>query len=169
MKIQLRGAVEDDVRVILDIINYEIQNTTVVYDETARSLEEQLDWFRKKEEENMPVIVAEKDGNVVGYGTYGIFRPRYGYRYSVEHSIYVSNGFRGDGIGKLLMRELIQLATKQGHHVMIAGIDGENYESYNFHKKFGFVEVGRLKEVGRKFDKWLDLVFMQLALNEEQV
>jgi phosphinothricin acetyltransferase len=114
----------------------------------------------------MPVIVAEKDNEVVGFGTYGIFRPWDAYRFSVEHSIYTHHNFRGMGIGKLIMTELIKLAIEQGFHTMIAGVDASNKGSYGFHKKFGFQEIGTFKEVGYKFDRWLDLVFMQLFLDK---
>ena len=108
----------------------------------------------------MPVVVAEMNGTVVGYGTYGIFRPWDGYRYSIEHSMYVHNDSRGLGIGKLIMSELIKRATTEGYHTMIAGIDASNNGSYEFHKKLGFIEIGTFKEIGYKFNKWLDLIFM---------
>jgi phosphinothricin acetyltransferase len=114
----------------------------------------------------MPVVVSEMNGTVVGYGTYGIFRPWDGYRYSIEHSMYVHNDSRGLGIGKLIMSELIKRATTEGYHTMIAGVDASNNGSYEFHKKLGFIEIGTFKEIGYKFNKWLDLIFMQLILGE---
>jgi phosphinothricin acetyltransferase len=165
MEIQVRSAKEEDVKAILEIINFEISNTTSVYDHKERTTETQSAWLNKKEKEMMPVVVAEMNGTVVGYGTYGIFRPWDGYRYSIEHSMYVHNDSRGLGIGKLIMAELIKLATIAGYHTMIAGVDASNKGSYEFHKKFGFIEIGTFKEIGYKFNKWLDLIFMQLILD----
>ena len=112
----------------------------------------------------MPVIVAEIDNEVVGFGTFGIFRPWPAYQFSVEHSIYVHKNARSKGIGKSLLTELIVLAKNGGYHTMIAGVDGSNKGSFEFHKKFGFEEIGTFKEVGFKFAKWLDLRFLQLFL-----
>lgn len=162
MKIRL--ATLKDIPEILEIINYEIENSTVVYDYTKRSLEKQLQWFAAKKESGMPVLVVEKENKILGFGTFGIYRPWDAYKFSVEHSIYVSNSSREIGVGKALMEELIFLAKKEGYHTMIAGIDAENKGSYLFHEKFGFKEVGRFNEVGYKFDRWLDLIFMQLHL-----
>ena len=166
MEIQVRSAKKEDVKAILEIINFEISNTTSVYDHKERTTETQLAWFKKKAKEKMPVVVAEMNGTVVGYGTYGIFRPWDGYRYSIEHSMYVHNDSRGLGIGKLIMSELIKRATTEGYHTMIAGVDASNNSSYEFHKRFGFIEIGTFKEIGYKFNKWLDLIFMQLILGE---
>ena len=160
----IRNAREEDVSVILEIVNYEISNSTVLYDYRERTYEYQLNWFHKKNQEGMPVIVAETENKVVGFGTYGIFRPWYAYQYSVEHSIYIHRNARGMGIGKQLMAELISLARDNGFHTMIAGVDASNQGSIEFHKKFGFSEIGTFKEVGFKFNKWLDLVFLQLFL-----
>lgn len=162
--LSVRPATLKDVPKILEIINYEITNSTVVYDYKERSLAQQTEWFNAKQEAKMPVLVAEKNSKVLGYGSFGIYRPWEAYKYSVEHSIYVSNSERGTGVGKILMEELILLGKKQGYHTMIAGIDAENKGSYKFHEKFGFKEVGRFNEVGHKFDRWLDLIFMQRYL-----
>ncbi|MNE50515.1 N-acyltransferase YncA [compost metagenome] len=113
---------------------------------------------------NLPVIVAEFENMPIGYATYGTFREKIGYQYTIEHSVYVAQEFIGQGVGKLLLGELIQLAKKQGYHVMIGAIDAENSGSITFHEKFGFKVVGTIREVGYKFDHWLDLVFMQLIL-----
>lgn len=164
MEIIIRNAEEKDVNRILEIINYEILNSTVVYDYVERTSEYQLNWLRQKMKDGMPVIVAESENGVIGYGTFGIFRPFDGFQFSVEHSVYVDKEYRTHGIGKLLLSELIRLAKKNGFHIMIAGVDASNKSSIEFHRKFGFKEVGTLKEVGFKFDKWLDLLFLQLLL-----
>ncbi|MDJ1485045.1 N-acetyltransferase family protein [Cytophagaceae bacterium YF14B1] len=164
MELTIRDATSDDVPAILSIINHAIAHTTAVYDYQPRSLEVQQAWFDKKQVDNMPVLVADYQGKIIGFGSYGIFRPWEGYRFSVEHSIYVSEESRGKGVGKMLLEVLIDRARKQGFHTMIAGIDAENVVSCELHRKLGFQETGRLKEVGYKFDKWLDLAFMQLYL-----
>ena len=114
----------------------------------------------------MPILVAEINGAVVAYGTYGIFRPWDAYKFSIEHSIYVAKEEQGKGIGKELFKELIIIAKKQGYHTMIAGIDTSNKSSIDFHKKIGFKEIGTLPEIGFKFGKWLDLCFLQLFINK---
>jgi phosphinothricin acetyltransferase len=164
MEIIIRDAEEKDVDKILEIINYEILNSTVVYDYDERTYEFQLNWLRQKKKDGMPVIVAERESIVIGYGTFGIFRPFDGYRFSVEHSIYVDKEYRAHGMGKQLLQELITLAKRNGFHTMIAGVDASNERSIEFHKKFGFKEIGTFKEVGFKFDRWLDLLFLQLLL-----
>jgi len=163
---QIRAAQHKDLEIILDIMNDAIINTTSIYDYGIRSTEFVENWFNKKQLDKMPVLVCEINGQSVAYGSYGIFRAWDAYKYSVEHSIYVHKNFRGQGIGKQLLIALIDKAKEDGYHTMIAGIDADNQKSREFHKKLGFVEVGRFKEVGYKFDRWLDLVFMQLMLNE---
>ena len=163
---KIRFAETQDVVKILEIVNYEILNSTVIYDYSARTYDYQLNWFEQKKKDNMPVIVAEDDGVVVGFGSYGIFRAWEAYKFSVEHSIYVSREARGKGVGKALLTELITLAKANNFHTMIAGVDASNSGSVAFHKKIGFVEIGIFKEVGYKFDTWLDLNFMQLMLKD---
>ena len=163
---QIRDAQRKDLSIILDIMNDAILHTTSIYDYEIRSDEFVENWFNKKQLDNMPVLVAESNGKAVAYGSYGIFRAWDAYKFSVEHSIYVQKNFQGQGIGKQLLITLIDKAKNGGYHTMIAGIDAANQKSCDFHKKFGFVEAGRIKEVGYKFDRWLDLVFMQLMLKE---
>lgn len=167
MHLIIRSAAPKDLPSLLEIINHAILNTTAIYDYDPRTIEEQKEWLDKMFNDGMPVIVAELDGAVIGYGSYNIFRPKIGYKYSVEHSIYLNEKSRGMGVGSRLLESLIQRARESGVHTMIAGIDASNRGSIDFHKKYGFVEKGYLKEVGYKFDQWLDLVFMQLLLDED--
>ncbi|MCF8257868.1 MAG: GNAT family N-acetyltransferase [Flavobacteriales bacterium] len=164
MNTRIRQAREADVAAILDITNHEILHSTVLYEYEPRSLETQMEWFHDKLAQGWPVLVAEVDETVVGFGTYGTFRQRIAYRFSVEHSVYVHKGHRGKSIGNALMVELICQARANGFHTMIAGIDSSNMGSVAFHRKFGFEVVGTFKEVGFKFDRWLDVLFMQLIL-----
>jgi L-amino acid N-acyltransferase YncA len=164
MKIKIRPYQTEDVQAILAIINYNILNSTALYDYTIRTYEQQKTILEEKIKKHFPVIVALEDGKVVGFGMYSEFRFREAYKYTVEHSVYVDNEHHGKGIGKLLLFELIQLAKHQKLHTMIAVIDAENQSSVDFHEKFGFKTVGVIKESGYKFDRWLHSVFMQLIL-----
>ena len=167
MDLIIRNAAPKDLPAILEIINHAILTTTAIYDYDARTLEEQTAWFEKMITDGMPVIVAEHDKEVIGYGSYNIFRPKVGYRFSVEHSIYLNDKSRGIGVGGKLLGSLIQRARESGLHSMIGAIDAANRGSIEFHKKYGFIEKGYLREVGYKFDQWLDAVFMQLILQED--
>jgi L-amino acid N-acyltransferase len=162
---QIREAEHKDLPIILEIMNDAIVHTTSIYDYKIRDHVFVENWFDKKRTDKMPVLVAEISGRSVAYGSYGIFRAWEAYKFSVEHSIYVQQDFQGQGIGKQLLIALVERAKTDGFHTMIAGIDADNHKSCAFHKKLGFVEVGKFKEVGYKFDRWLDLVFMQLMLN----
>lgn len=168
MTIQIRPYSEADVPSILDIINDNILHSTSLYDYEPRSLVKQSDLLRDKTAKNFPVIVAEMDGKIAGFGMYGEFRFRDAYRFTVEHSVYVSNDFKGKGVGGKLLQSLIDLAKNQGLHTMIGVIDAENTESILFHEKYGFKNVGIIKESGFKFNRWLDSVFMQLILEENK-
>ncbi|WP_309641743.1 N-acetyltransferase family protein [Flavobacterium sp.] len=159
-----RKATLEDVPTILAIVNHAILHTTSNYLYEAQSLATQIKWFEDKQAKNFPIIVAIDHEKVIGFGTYGTFREKIGYQYTVEHSVYVAEEYIGKGIGTLLLTELIRLAKSEGYHVMVGGIDAANLDSIAFHKKFGFTESGVLKEVGFKFDQWLDLQFMQLIL-----
>ena len=164
MNVTIRPATFNDVTAILDIVNYSILHTTANYNYDIQTIEVQNKWFEDKQLHHFPVIVAERNGQVIGYGTYGTFREKIGYQYTVEHSVYVDEKHTGKGIGKLLLQELIQLAKNEGYHTMIGAIDATNFDSIAFHKKFGFTECGIIKEAAFKFNKWLDLLFMQLII-----
>ena len=164
MEINIRPYKTEDTQAILAIINHAILHSTALYDYAIRSYEQQKNILEDKINKKFPVIVAELDGNVVGFGMYSEFRFREAYKFTVEHSVYVNENFHGKGIGKLLLQELITLARKQNLHTMIAVIDSENQGSVEFHEKFGFKTVGIIKESGYKFDRWLHSVFMQLIL-----
>lgn len=164
MKIAIRPYQTEDTQAILDIINYNILHSTALYDYNIRTYEQQKAILDDKLAKNFPVIVAEANGQVVGFGMYSEFRFREAYKFTVEHSVYVANDYHGKGIGNLLLAELITLAKVQKLHTMIAVIDAENQGSVSFHEKFGFKTVGIIKESGYKFNRWLHSVFMQLIL-----
>lgn len=164
MKIQIRAYQTTDTQAILDIINFNILHSTALYDYKIRNFEQQKAILEDKTNKGFPVIVAALNDEIVGFGMYGEFRFREAYKFTVEHSVYVSKKHFGKGIGKLVLSNLIQLAKSQGLHTMIGVIDSENQGSILFHEQFGFKKVGVIKESAYKFDRWLDSVFMQLIL-----
>ena len=164
MKINIRPYQTEDTQAILDIVNHSILYSTALYDYTVRNYEQQRLILEEKISKKFPVIIAEIEGKVVGFGMYSEFRFREAYQYTVEHSVYLNENFQGKGIGKLLLGKLITLAREQKLHTMIGVIDSENQDSIEFHKKFGFKTVGIIKESGYKFDRWLNSVFVQLIL-----
>lgn len=165
MKSIIREARIEDLEAILAIVNDAILNTTAIYDYDVRTLNDQISWFEEKKAHGFPIIVATDENDaVLGFGTYGSFRVKIGYKFTVEHSVYVKDGLSGKGIGRQILSELISLAKSQKLHTMIGIIDAENSGSIAFHEKFGFKKAGILKQVGYKFNKWLDVQIMQLIL-----
>jgi phosphinothricin acetyltransferase len=164
MALIIRNATIDDVPSILAIVNHAILFSTANYNYEIQTLTNQMQWFQDKKKANFPILVAEFDSEVIGFGTYGTFREKIGYQFTVEHSIYVSESHIGKGVGKLVLSHLISTAKTDGYHVMIGAVDAENKDSIAFHEKFGFTVSGTISEVGFKFDRWLDLVLMQLIL-----
>ena len=164
MTIEIRPYTAEDTELILAIINFNIINSSALYDYHPRSLEQQITIFDEKLKKGFPIIVATLDNVVIGFGYYSEFRFRDAYRFTVEHSVYVANDYHSKGIGKLLMEKLIVLAKEQKLHTMVAVIDSENQSSVTFHEKFGFETVGLIKDSGYKFDRWLHSQIMQLML-----
>lgn len=161
----IRAATQDDLPVICDIYNDAVANTTAIWNETLVDIANRAAWLKAREDVGYPVLVAVSDeGVVTGYASFGDWRAFDGYRHTVEHSVYVHKGCRGGGIGRKLMVALIAEAERLGKHVMIAGIESENTASIRLHAQLGFVDTGRMREVGTKFGRWLDLTFMQLVL-----
>jgi phosphinothricin acetyltransferase len=150
---------------ILDIFNDAIVNSTALYDYKPRNLETMATWFDLKDKTKHPVIGIETpEGVLMGFATYGVFREKPAYKYSVEHSVYVASEFRGKGVGRFLLKNIIELAKKNGLHMMIGAIDASNQVSVHLHKSMGFEHCGTIKQSGFKFGKWLDLEFFQLIL-----
>lgn len=161
----IRPATFDDLPGILEIYNEAVLTTTATYDVEPRTLEHRIAWFEDHARTGHPVFVAaDATGRIVGWSALNSFRDRAGYRFTTENSVYVAADHRGRGIGKLLMPPLIASAHAMGMHAILAGIDGENEASIRLHAKFGFVEVARLKQVGFKFNRWLDVIYMELLL-----
>lgn len=164
MEIKIRNAAEQDLPQLLGIYNEIIANTTAVYDYDPHTLEMRRKWFETKQEQGFPVFVAEEGDNIVGFSSIGPFRAWAAYRYTVENSVYVASDQRGKGIGKLLMPPLIEAALGLNLHTIVAGIDAGNDASIRLHQYFGFEEVAHFRQVGFKFDRWLDLKFLQLII-----
>lgn len=160
----IRIAKEKDLSGIMEILNYEIENSTSVYEDHPKDLKTLQQWFSEKKRLRFPVLVAVNENQILGYSSFGKFRPHEGFRLTIEHSIYVAQQFRGKGIGHLLMERLLVHAKELGYHVIVAAVDSTNVKSIRFHEEFEFIEIGRMKEVGQKFGQWLDMVFMQRML-----
>ena len=164
MEIKIRPYQIADCQAIVDIINYNILHSTALYDYHPRTVAQQETIFQEKIDKGFPVIVAETNGKVIGFGYYSEFRFREAYKFTVEHSVYVHKEYTGNGIGSTLLKELIELAKLQKLHTIIGVIDSENKGSISFHERMGFKVSGHLKETGFKFGRWLDSVFVQLIL-----
>jgi phosphinothricin acetyltransferase len=164
MEIKIRSYQIEDTEAILEIINYNILNSTALYDYEPRTLGNQIAIFEDKLKKGFPIIVAVENETLVGFGYYSEFRFREAYKFTVEHSVYAHPNHIGKGIGKLILENLIHLAKAQNLHTMIGVIDAENQISIEFHKKFGFEIAGTIKDSGFKFDRWLHSVFMQKML-----
>ncbi len=165
--LMIRPARDPDLSGILAIYNDVIASSTAVYAVQPSTLQERATWLADRTAKGFPVIVAEVEGQVAGFASFGEFRGAWpGYRHSVEHSVHVRSDWRGRGIGTHLTAALFPLATALGKHVMIGGIDADNEISLRMHAHLGFKRVAHLPEVGRKFGRWLDLVLMQRFLDE---
>ena len=150
---------------ILAIFNEAIINTTSLYDYKPRTLEKVRSFFDEHTEKNIPIIGAfDENDTLLGFATYGSFRPHEGYKFTAEHSVYVRTDQRGKGLGKILLLELIKEAKQRDVHSLIAVIDADNTTSITLHEKLGFEFCGKIPQVGFKFERWLDVVFYQLII-----
>jgi phosphinothricin acetyltransferase len=160
----IRDARPDDLPGILAIYNDVIATSTAVYSDQPVTLENRRTWWEGRVAQGYPVLVAADDADVLAFASFGDFRTWPGYRYTVEHTVHVRADRRGSGLGTALVRELIGRAAAMGKHVMIAGVDADNGPSLRFHERLGFTRAARLREVGFKFDRWLDLVLLERFL-----
>ena len=162
---QIRPATRADLPGILEIYNDAVLNTTATYDYEPRTLEHRIQWFEERQRDRYPVLVAvDNDGRVSGWSALNPFHARIGYQFTSENSVYVAADKRGKGIGKLLLAPLIEGAKARGLHAIIAAIDADNEASIRLHAAFGFEKVGHFKQTGFKFNRWLDLVYMERLL-----
>lgn len=161
----IRDATEHDLPAIRAIYNDAVLNTTAIWNEQPVDLANRQAWFSARQAQQYPILVAVDNDEVTGYASFGDWRPFEGFRYSVEHSVYVRNDQRGKGLGPSLMQALIERARNCDKHVMVAAIESGNLASIRLHERLGFVTTGQMPQVGIKVGRWLDLTFMQLTLN----
>ena len=157
----IRDAEEADLPGLLQIYNDVIATSTAVYSYLQVTLEDRRDWWKARVGSGYPVLIAADDSGVLGFSSFADFRSWPGYRFTVEHSVHVRADIRGRGIGREMVAALFPRAAALGKHVMIGGVDAANTASIRFHERLGFERVGHLRQVGFKFDRWLDLVFLQ--------
>lgn len=162
--VQVEDARESDLEGLVAIYNDVLATSTAIFSHVPVTLEERTQWWRTRASQGYPVLVARDARGVLGYASFGDFRAWPGYRFTVEHSVHVRADGRGRGVGTVLVTELIARAAALGKHVMIGGVDADNTASIRFHERLGFEQAGNLREVGYKFERWLDLVFLQRRL-----
>ena len=160
----LRQAVDADLDAILAIHNDAILHSTALWTDTVVERGDREEWLATRTAAGDAVLVAIENDEVAGFASYAQWRARYGYRNTVEDSVYIAAPYQGRGFGRALLVELIEHARGAGHHVMLADIESGNAASIRLHESLGFVEAGRLREIGTKFDRWLDLTILQLDL-----
>lgn len=150
---------------ILEIFNEVIATSTALYDYQPRTLETMKAWFEAKRKGGFPVIAAEDaSGQFLGFASFGTFRAWPAYKYTVEHSVYVAEAFRGRGVGRGLLKAIVQQAQEKGYHTVVGAIDTANKASITLHENAGFKLCGTVREAGFKFGRWLDFSLYQLIL-----
>jgi phosphinothricin acetyltransferase len=158
---QIRDAVQADFEEIAAIYNDVLTHSTAIYNDRPASVADRITWWRMRLEQHYPVLVATDGERIFGFASYGDFRSWPGYRFTVEGTVHIASELRGQGVGSLLLKALIVQARQAGKHSMIAGVDSENTASLRFLERFGFERAGHLREVGYKFDRFLNLVLLQ--------
>ena len=160
---KIRQAEERDLRELLAIYNYEVVNGVATFDMQPKTFEERMVWFKEHNVDNHPLIVAEVEGKVAGYASLSSYRPKEAYASTVELSIYIGDGYRGQGFATALMREILELAKGDARtHLVVSVITGENEASVKLHEKYGFTYCGRVHQVGFKHGRYLDIVTYEL-------
>ena len=160
----IREARDNDLPQILDIYNDVVLTTTAIYEDALSTMEQRRAWFESRRSQGLPVLVGEEDGAVIGFSSFGDWRSRWGYRFTVEHSVHIRADRRGRGHGRALIEALFPRAAALNMHVMIGHIDSAAAASIRLHEKLGFERVGYYREVAWKFDRWLDLVAVQKTI-----
>jgi L-amino acid N-acyltransferase len=160
----IRPARTQDLSVINVIYTHSVLHSTATYQTEPSTDAERAAWFKSHGPQH-PVIVAEIDGRVVGWGSLSPFHVRAAFNRTVEESVYIHQDFHRRGIGKAILTELLKRAKELGHHRVIAAISGDQEPSLALHRALGFVECGRLSEVGFKFGRWLDLIYLEHRLD----
>lgn len=165
MSLLIRDALATDLPAIRDIYNDAVLNTTAIWNEQPVDLDNRQAWFSARHAQGYPILVAvDAQDTVLGYASFGDWRPFEGFRQTVEHSVYIRHDQRGQGLAPQLMSALIERARGCDKHVMVAAIESGNAASIRLHQRLGFSINGQMPQVGSKFGRWLDLTFMQLIL-----
>lgn len=160
----IRSATFEDCQAISAIFNEALLHTTSVYAYVPETLKDRQQWLLDKQQAQLPVLVAEREGQVLGFATFGPFRNRPAYQYTAEHSVYVAEPYRHQGIGEALLQAIIAEAIKHHLKTLVGGIDSANASSIRLHEKNGFVYQGMIPQAGYKFGQWLNLCFYTLSL-----
>jgi phosphinothricin acetyltransferase len=160
----ITDAVEADLPKITEIYNDVIRTSTAIFSDTPVTVEDRVAWWKARVAQGYPVLVAKDENGIAGFATFGDFRAWPGYRFTVEGTIHIDGTARRRGVGAALLKVLMQRARTAGKHVMVAGVDSANVASLGFLEGNGFERVGHLREVGHKFGRFLDLVFLQYTL-----
>ena len=165
----IRKATSEDLQAILVVYNTATQEPASAYEDMPQTLVQREEWFDYYSKRNFPIMVAEYDGIVVGWGSLGPHQERAGFRFTGSVAVYVEKMYRRRGIGSLLLKALLEAARQRKLHTVLAVIDSKNGPSLWLHREHGFVEVGLLKEVGCKFGEWRDVVYLQHLLDDRPV
>ena len=165
--VTVRAARPDDAEVTRQIYNAEVTTSTVTFDLVPRSLAEQRRWLTARSGAHAVLVAEDGTHGIVGFAALSPWKDRPAYATSVEDSVYVHRDHRGRGFGKVLLAELVDVATAHGFHAVFARIVGGHEASIRLHQAFGFEVVGTEREVGRKFGRWLDVVVMELLLTPD--
>jgi phosphinothricin acetyltransferase len=161
---QLRPAVPADAEALRSIYNTEVLISTATFDVVPRTVEDQARWMVEHQGAHPAIVAVDDGGGVVGFGSLSYYRDRHAYATTAENSVYVAEGHRGEGVGRALLEDLVRRAVQHGFHTLIARVGSENEASVRLHLACGFEEVGAEREIGRKFNRWLDVRVLQRIL-----
>lgn len=160
----IRPAEQRDLPAIVEIYNHYVRTSSATFDTNDQTLDERRQWFDNHEKAGLPVFVAEENGNVIGWQSLSFYHSRCAYKQTVESSTYIAPSYHGKGLGRRLLETAIEAASQRGFHCIVGLISSENANSIELVKKCGFEVIGTLKEVGFKFDRWLDVTIVQKML-----
>lgn len=166
MQYPIRLATIDDVPAIHRIYQYYIERSTCTFQMEDETIEQRRGWFDDRSERHPVTVCTDHDHGVVGWASLSPWNRRCAYQTTAEVSVYLDHRWQGRGIGRSLSQDLIERARLLDYHVLIAGICTEQAASLKLHESLGYREVARFTEVGRKFDRWLDVAYLQLTLSD---
>jgi len=166
VSVTIRPATRADVPSILAIYNAAVEATTATWDHDPVTLDDRLARYEAAQANGWALLVATDEGRVVGFGAWSPFRSKVGWSRTMEHSVYVDAAARGSGTGRALLAALVDAARAAGVHALVGVVEAGNEASIGLHESLGFREVARMPQVGFKFGRWLDAVFVQLTLDD---